>query len=523
MHVDLAWREGHKPGQISRLAFTLGALHLPFVSWAFVIRTQQTGQGHDTVHFRTNPGLALTVMGNPRMDYETLQALIEVYRARASTDLLSIIMDEAEGPLGRSAVLDLLRSLSPGNLSDDGFAPVRRQACQFCLNAGDFELAERLARGSEQPEDRAMRARALHGLGRDQEAVALYRQAIAQDPAMRNRDLERFLGIRPGANFSPPAKIISLTNYSARRENRNEQERRDTAPDPLLEDLDDAAVTFADVAGLDDVKHEIRRRIVLPYLKPSLFERYRQKPGGSLLLYGPPGCGKTLIAKAAAGESDARFLSIGPEEILDKYAGDAEKRLHVFFDEARAEPPAILFFDDFDVLAFQRAGSKGETAPALVSALASELDGTVRNNSGVLVIAATNAPWTIDPALFRAGRFQRAIYVPPPPFEARKKILESSISGVPGSEKVALDRIARKSVGCSGADLRALADWVNNATVAKALAGGPDVPITTALFEEGLKAFGPSALTWLRQAKAKLKPAQQDDSFARLFWPVYRA
>jgi len=462
-------------------------------------------------------------MGNPRMDHETLQALIEVYRARASTDLLSIIMDEAEGPQGRTAVLELLRSLSPGNLSDDTFAPVRRQACQFCLNAGDFELAERLARSSEQPEDRAMRARALHGLGREQEAVALYRQAIAQDPAMRNRELERFLGIRPGANFSsPPAKIISLTNYSARRDSRSEQERRDTLPDPLLEDLDDAAVTFGDVAGLDDVKHEIRRRIVLPYLKPSLFERYRQKPGGSLLLYGPPGCGKTLIARAAAGESDARFLSINPEEILDKYAGDAEKRLHVFFDEARAEPPAILFFDDFDVLAFQRAGSKSDTAPALVSALASELDGTVRNNSGVLVIAATNAPWLIDPALFRAGRFQRAIYVPEPPIEARRKILESSISGVPGADKVALDRIARKSAGYSGADLRALVDWVNNATVAKALAGGPEAPITTALFEEALQTFGPSALTWLRLARAKLKPMRQDEFFARLFWPVYR-
>ncbi len=463
-------------------------------------------------------------MGNPRMDYETLQALIEVYKARASTDLLSIIMDEAEGPQGRNAVLELLRSLSPGTLSDDSFAPVRRQACQFCLNAGDFELAERLARGSEQPEDRAMRARALHGIGRDQDAVALYRLAIAQDPAMRNRELERFLGIRPGANSSsPPAKIISLTNYSARRENKIEFERRESATDPLLEDLDDAAVTFADVAGLDDVKHEIRRRIVLPYLKPSLFERYRQKPGGSLLLYGPPGCGKTLIAKAAAGESDARFLSINPEDILDKYAGDAEKRLHVFFDEARAEPPAILFFDDFDVLAFQRVAAKGEVAPALISALASELDGTVRNNSGVLVIATTNAPWVIDPALFRAGRFQRTIFVAPPSIEARKKILQSSTSGVPGCEKLAVDRIAKKTIGYSGADLRALADWVNNAAAARALAGGSDVPVTTALFEEGLKAFGPSALSWLRLAKVRLKLLQQDGALAQLFGPVYRA
>src|ERR1700752_3357794 len=106
------------------------------------------------------------------MDHETLQALIGVYRARSSTDLLGIIMDEAEGPQSQAAVLELLRSLCTENLAEDKFAPVRRKACQFSLNAEDFELAERLAQSSELPEDKAMRARALHGLGHDQEAVA---------------------------------------------------------------------------------------------------------------------------------------------------------------------------------------------------------------------------------------------------------------------------------------------------------------------------------------------------------------
>lgn len=481
------------------------------------------GKQHGEVRFTTNSGFAPALMGNPGMEHETLQALIEVYKDRASSDLLSIVIDEAEGPEGRTAVLELLRSLSAGTLSDDSFAPVRRQACQFCLNAADFELAERLTRGSERPEDRALRARALHGLGREQEAIALYRQAVAQDPAMRSRDLERFLGIRPGAGFSQPAKIISLTNYSARRVSKSQQERLDLLPDTLLDDLDAAAITFGDVAGLEDAKNEIRRRIVLSYVKPTLYERYRQKPGGSLMLYGPPGCGKTMIARAAAGESDARFLSVSPDEIIDKYAGDAEKRLRVFFDEARAEPPAILFFDDFDLLAFKRGSSRCETAPALISTFLSELNGTLRDNSGVLVIAATNAPWTVDPALLQAGRFQRAIYIPPPDLDARTKILSGAIAGVPGHGKVSVDRIARRTAGYSGADLCALANWVNNASLAKALATAVEVPVTMEQFDEGLKIFSPSTLAWLATAKTMLKPLGYKNFLGRLFAPVFHA
>jgi transitional endoplasmic reticulum ATPase len=495
---------------------------LRFGFWAFVIGRTIDGVSYYGAYHATHRGRALTVRGSAHMDDETLQALIKVYKARASADLLSIIMDEAEGPQARAAVLELLRSLAPETLSQEAFAPVRRKACHFCLGAEDFELAERLARASELPEDRALRARALHALDREQEAVALYRQAIAQDPAIRNRDLERLLGVRPGTTVNAPAKVISLTSYS-RRENRPEPERRDLPADAFLEDFDDASVTFADVMGLDDIKAEIRRRIVLPYLKPSLFERFKQKAGGNLLLYGPPGCGKTLIARATAGESDARFLSINPEDIIDRYIGEAEKRLRALFDEARSDTPAILFFDDFDVLAFRRAGLPPEAAPGLVAALSSELDGTQRNNAGVLIVVATNAPWIIDQALFRAGRFQRVLFVPPPNPEARKKILSGALANVPGADRLSFDRIVRRTAGYSGADLRALADWVCNTTLTKALAGSSDALITNALFDEGLKLFGPSTIPWLNRAKTEMKPLQRHESLGRLFNPLYRA
>ena len=449
------------------------------------------------------------------MDYETLQALIEVYKGRASTDLLSIIIAEAEAVQGArrcsiccarfrpDAFRGKLRAGAPPGL------PILPQCRR--IRAGRA-AGPRLGSARGPGYAGASAARPWPGAGGN---FALP-PGHAQDPAMRNRDLERVLGVRPGTDYSQPAKIIPLTNYSARRENNRQHERLDLVPETFLRISDDAAVTFGDVAGLSDIKNEIRRRIVLPYLKPTLFERYRQKPGGSLLLYGPPGCGKTLIARATAGESDARFLSVGPEEIIDKYAGDAEKRLRVFFDEARAEPPAILFFDDFELLAYKRDSSYNDAAPALIAAFLSELDSTLRDNSGVLVIAATNAPWTVDPALFRVRAVPAHDLHPAAASRCTDQDLSDAIAGVPGADKAAVDRIARKTAGYSGADLRALAVWANTTALGKALNWqGAEVPVTKSCPTK-VRAFARSTLSWIAQARVMLRPLEGDDFFTRL-------
>src|SRR5271165_4375742 len=138
-------------------------------------------------------------------------------------------------------------------------------------------------------------------------------------------------------------------------------------------------------------------------------------------------------------------MSVQPGDILEKYEGDAEKRLRVLFEEARSDTPAILFFDDFHILASRRSAPQTDAASALMAAFSSELDGTLRNNAGVLVIVATSAPWLLSKECFRTGRFQRALFVPLPPLQARKKILAAAVSGVPGHDKVDFDRVARRS------------------------------------------------------------------------------
>ncbi|MEM1541181.1 MAG: CDC48 family AAA ATPase [Ignisphaera sp.] len=214
-------------------------------------------------------------------------------------------------------------------------------------------------------------------------------------------------------------------------------------------------VTWEDIGDLEEVKEKIREIVELPLKHPELFERLGIDPPKGILLYGPPGCGKTLLAKALANETGAYFIAINGPEIMSKYYGESEQRLRQIFEEAEKNAPAIIFIDELDALAPKREEVVGEVEKRVVAQLLTLMDG-LKERGRVVVIGATNRPEAVDPALRRPGRFDREIEVPPPDRRARREILAVHTRNVPLSEDVDLDKLAEITHGYTGADLSAL-------------------------------------------------------------------
>ncbi|MEM4747872.1 MAG: CDC48 family AAA ATPase [Archaeoglobaceae archaeon] len=215
-------------------------------------------------------------------------------------------------------------------------------------------------------------------------------------------------------------------------------------------------VGWDDIGGLENVKQELKEAVEWPLKYPELFRTTNIKPPKGILLYGPPGTGKTLLAKAVANESNANFISVKGPELLSKWVGESEKHVRDMFRKARQVAPCIIFFDEIDSLA-PRRGALGDThvTERVVSQLLTEIDG-LEELRDVVVIAATNRPDLIDPALLRPGRIERHIYIPPPDKEARKEIFRIHLRGKPLAEDVNLDELAEKTEGYSGADIEAV-------------------------------------------------------------------
>lgn len=217
-------------------------------------------------------------------------------------------------------------------------------------------------------------------------------------------------------------------------------------------------VKWKDIGGLDSVKQELQEVVEWPLKYPEAFGRLGIDPPKGVLLYGPPGCGKTLLAKAVATESEANFIAVKGPELLSKWVGESERAVREVFRKARQSAPTIIFFDEIDALAPRRGIYTGDSGVSerVISQLLTEMDG-LQARGDVVVIAATNRPDLLDPALLRPGRFDRMIYVPPPDLRARLAILKIHTSKMPLGPDVDLMKIARITEGYSGADLAAVA------------------------------------------------------------------
>ena len=231
-------------------------------------------------------------------------------------------------------------------------------------------------------------------------------------------------------------------------------------------------IKWDDIGGLEDTKRSLQETILYPIDHPEKFEKFGMQPSRGVLFYGPPGCGKTLLAKAVASECSANFVSIKGPELLTMWFGESEANVREVFDKARAAAPCVLFFDELDSVGTARGSSQGDAGGAgdrVMNQLLTEIDG-VGAKKNVFFIGATNRPELLDEALLRPGRLDQLVYIPLPDLPARQSILEATLKKSPIAPNVPLSFIAQKTEGFSGADLAELCQRAAKAAVRDAIA-----------------------------------------------------
>ena len=241
-------------------------------------------------------------------------------------------------------------------------------------------------------------------------------------------------------------------------------------------------------------------KIIKPLEHPEIYKAYGKKIGGGILLYGPPGCGKTHLARATAGQVNANFISVGISDVLDMWLGSSEKNLHAIFQKARKMRPCVLFFDEVDALGANRNDMRHSAGRNTINQFLAELDGVQYDNEGILILAATNAPWSLDPAFRRPGRFDRIIFIPPPDQPSREAILDIKLRGKPMSN-IDLAKIASKTDQFSGADIEVIIDLAIEGKLEESMKQGRPLPIDTNDLLKAVKRHSASTREWFSSAK----------------------
>lgn len=259
-------------------------------------------------------------------------------------------------------------------------------------------------------------------------------------------------------------------------------------------------LSFKDVGGMDKIKEEIDIKIIKPISHATMFEAFGKKIGGGILLYGPPGCGKTYIAKATAGEINANFISVGIQDILDMWIGRSEKNMGYIFDVARRNTPCVLFFDEIDALGASRSDMKNSSGRHVINQFLSELDGISHSNDGLLILGATNAPWHLDTAFRRPGRFDRIIFVPPPDDKGKNEILALHLKDKPQKD-IDIARVVAQTKNYSGADIKAIVDIAVEDKLRESMKMGTIMPLETADLLAAIKKHHCTTSEWFNIAK----------------------
>jgi|GEM_PF-965903 len=276
-------------------------------------------------------------------------------------------------------------------------------------------------------------------------------------------------------------------------------------------------ISFDDIAGLEQVKENIKEAIVYPFKHADDYEWYKVKPGGGILLYGPPGCGKTMLAAAAAAECDAIFINLKISDIKDKFVGESEKKIKEIFNLARSYEKAILFFDEIDALAGERSGSMEGHERSLVNELLSQMDGIEAKGSEkrFLVLGATNRPWDVDIALRRPGRFDTTVFIPHPDLEARKKIFELNLKDRPC--KVDISRVAGMTEGYASAEIVDICEKAAMIPLREKIKGKVRREISISDFESVINEKKSVLCSWYPKAIKELGKSEDKEMFNDMF------